>query len=63
METQPNTIAFYCTVARVKTMADGGVRIELDLPEGNIIQAAALMQCQQDGIVLDVELTPRATYI
>ena len=49
-------IVFDCEVVRVKTMADGSVRLELGMPEGLIVQAAALMQCQQDGIYLHAVL-------
>lgn len=49
-------IKFPATVASVKTLVDGGLRITLDLPEGAITQAAALMQCKVDGIPLTVEV-------
>jgi len=39
-------------VSQVRTMADGGVRVVLDLPEGYVYEAAWLMQVKQDeGIV------------
>ena len=47
-------ITFEAIVNKVTTLADGGLRIALDLPEDAIIQAAWLMQCKRDGIVLSV---------
>lgn len=35
-------------------MADGGIRVTLDLPEDAIMQAAQLMECKRVGIVLEV---------
>lgn len=51
-----NKIIFSASVASVKTLLDGGIRITLDLPEQAIAQAAALMECRRDGIPLKVEV-------
>lgn len=51
-----NKIVFSFTVASVKTLADGGIRITLDLPETAIAQAAALMECKRQMIPLKAEL-------
>ncbi|MDP1547397.1 MAG: hypothetical protein Q8L87_15410 [Anaerolineales bacterium] len=51
-----NVIAFPATVEKVQTLADGGIRITLDLPEDAIAQAAALMACKREGIPLKVEV-------
>jgi hypothetical protein len=51
-----NKIIFSASVASVKTLVDGGIRITLDLPEQAIAQAAALMQCKVDGIPLRIEV-------
>ena len=53
------TIAFHATVYKVQTLADGGVRVYLDLPETAIMQMAQLAECQRFGVVLDVEATPK----
>lgn len=53
------TINFWATVARVQTLADGGLRVTLDLPEDAILQAAQLMECKRRGAVLNFEASPR----
>ena len=40
-------------------MADGGIRVYLDLPESAIVQAAELMAYKREGVVLDVECRPK----
>lgn len=45
-------IAFPATVASIKTLVDGGIRVTFDLPEDAIAQAAQLMACKKDGIPL-----------
>ncbi|HMN12573.1 MAG TPA: hypothetical protein PKD55_09645 [Bellilinea sp.] len=47
-------IEFQATVARVKTMADGGLRFEFDVPESATMQAAQLMECKRWGAVLQI---------
>ena len=54
--TQQNKIVFVASVASIKTLVDGGIRVTLDLPEDAIAQAAALMACRRDGIPLKVEV-------
>ena len=49
-------ISFWATVAQVRTLADGGIRITLDLPEDAIMQAAQLMECKRVGAVLEVSV-------
>lgn len=48
-------IEFTAIVAKVQTLADGGIRLTLDLPEQAIMQAAQLMVCKRVGAVLDVK--------
>lgn len=50
-------IEFDATVAKVQTLADNGLRITLDLPEGAIEQAAMLMAMKRAGVVLRVTVT------
>lgn len=52
-----NRIVFCASVASVKTLADNGIRISLDLPEQAIAQAAALMECRRQMIALHVVIT------
>jgi len=47
-------IEFVAQVARVQTLADGGLRFTLDAGEGAVMQAAELMTCKRFGIVLKV---------
>ena len=46
-------IRFTATVAQVKTMADGGLRISLDLPETAIETATEMMKAKQAGALLE----------
>lgn len=48
-----DAIRFSATVAQVKTMADGGLRLVLDLPESAIDTASAMMKAKQAGAVLE----------
>jgi hypothetical protein len=47
-------IRFTASVAQVRTMADGGLRLVLDLPENAIDTAAAMMQVKQGGGLLEI---------
>ena len=47
-------IAFVAQVAKIATLADGGLRVTLDLSENAILPVAELMVCKRDGQVLDV---------
>jgi len=49
-------IKFQATVARVQTLADGGLRVTLDLPETAVMEAAQLMECKRFGVVLEVTI-------
>lgn len=48
-------IKVVAVVAKVQTLADGGIRVTLDLPESAIMQAAELMVCKREGVVLEIE--------
>lgn len=50
------TISFEAIVAQVRTTADGGLRIVLDLPEGCILEGAWLMQIKQDQGTVKVQI-------
>ena len=41
------SITFVATVAKVQTLADGGLRLTLDLPEDAIIEAAWFMKAKR----------------
>jgi hypothetical protein len=48
-------IRFVAAVGKVQTLADGGIRLTLDLPETAIPEAAMLMEAKQQGIPLTFE--------
>ena len=48
-----DALRFTASVAQVKTLADGGIRLALDLSETAVDIAAALMQARQAGAVLE----------
>lgn len=56
-EENTNEIKFQAAVSRVATLADGGLRITMDLPETAILEAAQLMECKRSGIYLDITAT------
>jgi hypothetical protein len=47
-------VTFWATVAQVRTLADGGIRVMMDLSEDAIMQAAQLMECKRAEVVLKV---------
>ena len=49
-----DAIEFSAQVARVQTLADGGLRFTLDAPEQCVMQAAELMTCKRFGVALEV---------
>jgi hypothetical protein len=51
------SVTFHATVYKVQTLADQGIRLTLDLSEDAIEQAALLMACKRDGVVLTVTAT------
>jgi hypothetical protein len=46
-------ITFKATVSQVRTLADGGLRIVLDLPETAVITATQMMVVKQEGAYLE----------
>jgi len=54
-------IEFTAQVARVQTLADGGLRFTLDAPESCVMQAAELMTCKRFGVVLKVRCSAMET--
>lgn len=45
------SITITATVAKVQTMADGGLRFIFDAPETETLQAAQFMECKRWGVV------------
>ena len=53
---EKDIVRFSASVAQVKTMADGGLRVSLDLSDKEIDTAAKLMQAKQAGAILEIAL-------
>ena len=49
------SIKFSAEIIRINTMADGAIRVSLDLPEDKIPQMAMLAECKRQGIYLHFE--------
>jgi hypothetical protein len=49
------TIVFNAIVYKLQTLADGGIRLTLDLPETAIPQMAMLAETKREGIALVFE--------
>jgi len=54
-------IEFIAVVARIQTLADGGVRLTLDLGEGNALAMAKLMEVKEAGLYGKVSFSPTVT--
>lgn len=59
MTADTSTVKFWASIAKVQTMADGGLRVYFDLPEDAVESVAVLMQYKRLGVVADVVVTPR----
>jgi len=53
-----DAIDFWATIAQVRTMADGGLRLVLDLPEDAVDVAAWMMEAKRLGLMLKVVVEP-----
>ena len=51
-------IRFIAQVYKVSTLADGGIRITLDLPETEIETMSDLARVRQQGAVLEIAAVP-----
>jgi hypothetical protein len=58
MPKKQNAILFTATVNQVRTLADGGIRIVLDLSENEIETARALMECKAKSATINVAAIP-----
>ena len=52
-------IEFEAQVARIQTMADGGLRFTFDTGEDWVMQAAQLMECKRFGVWLKIIVEPK----
>ena len=62
MSEENEVIRFRAEVAKVSTLADGGIRVTLDLPEHSIEVAKLLMEARRAGAVLEVAAVPIDSY-
>ena len=53
-----NVIRFIADVAKLQTLADGGIRVTLDLPEDAVEQMAQLANVKRGGAVLEIAAVP-----
>lgn len=53
-----SAITCQCAVAKLQTLADGGIRVTLDLPETAIETMAKLAECKRVGVYLEAQFTP-----
>lgn len=51
-------IKFVCSVYKVSTTVDNGIRVTLDMAENNAMQMAMLAECKRMGVVLDITALP-----
>lgn len=53
-------VEFECAVSKVQTLADGGLRVTLDLPEGATVAAKALMDWRGQYLKASLTVAPKA---
>jgi len=54
-----DAVTFPAAVAKVQTLADGGIRFTLDTDEGQVVAAAQLMELKRLGVVVTVTMEPQ----
>lgn len=54
MSNDTNQVSFVASIARVQTLADGGIRVVLDLDEHAVLVAAWLMSVRVSDSAVDV---------
>lgn len=55
---EQDVIRFKAQVSKVTTMADGGLRVVLDMAETEIEVAKKMMQVKQAGAILEIAAVP-----
>ena len=60
MNKNEGAICFQAQIQKVQTLADGGLRLTLDLAESEIDTATKMMQAKQAGAVLEIAALPMA---
>ena len=56
--TKAPAVEFECAVSKVQTLADGGLRVTLDLPEGATVAAKSLMDWRGKYLKATLVATP-----
>lgn len=59
---EDTVIRFQAEVSKVTTLADGGIRITLDLSETEIETAKKMMEARQAGAILEIAAVPIDKY-
>ncbi|MCP5019885.1 MAG: hypothetical protein GY938_32060 [Ketobacter sp.] len=52
------SIEFEFTVEKVQTMADGAIRLTLDMPETAVLQMSQFVECKRVGVAMSGEAVP-----
>lgn len=52
-----DVVETWAVINKVSTLADGGLRVVLDLPEQAVDEAARLMELKRKGVVVKVEIS------
>ena len=58
MSPTDDSVVFQAEIAKVQTLADGGIRVTLDLPETATLQMAQLADLRRFGVVGNVTFEP-----
>jgi hypothetical protein len=54
--TDKHEIAVDASIAKVQTMADGGLRVLFDLPETAVKQVSELMELKRQGVAVRISI-------
>ena len=55
---EDSVIKFKAQVSQIKTLADGGLRVVLDLPETALEEVGDLLKVKQAGAILEIVAVP-----
>ena len=51
-------ISFKSEISKVTTMADNGIRLQLELAEDEVVNAMSLMYLKQQKVIVEVQVKP-----
>ena len=55
--TEKHEIVVDASIAKVQTMADGGLRVLFDLPETAVKQVSELLELKRQGVAVRISIT------